>query len=92
MWEKQKENSRITFVSRAQAYHGCRLYVQGLYRFRSELDDQLLGELAELSLSPYTRVRRYVMHLHSLACCVDLCDRLAQSVMINTLVVRGICQ
>ena len=57
---RQKDNSRLVFLKRAQVYHSGRLYLNSLYRQRSELDDNLLNELVELSLSQYTRVRRYV--------------------------------
>lgn len=57
-WNRQKENSRMVFVKRAQVYHSGRVYMHALYRRRSALDDELLSELVELSLSPYTRVRR----------------------------------
>ncbi len=60
MSPRQKENTRQVFLKRAQAYHSGRVYLHSLYRRRSELDDMLLGDLVELSLSPYTRVRRYV--------------------------------
>jgi proteasome activator subunit 4 len=56
---RQKDNSRLVLLKRAQVYHSARLYLNSLYRRRSELDDKLLKELVELSLSPYTRVRRY---------------------------------
>lgn len=58
-WMRQKDNSRLVLLKRAQVYHSARLYLNSLYRRRSELDDKLLKELVELSLSPYTRVRRY---------------------------------
>jgi proteasome activator subunit 4 len=58
MWTKQKDNSRLVFVKRAQVYHSGRVYMHALYRRRSALDDGLLAELVELSISPYTRVRR----------------------------------
>ncbi|KAJ3576133.1 hypothetical protein NP233_g629 [Leucocoprinus birnbaumii] len=57
-WLRQKELSRLIFVKRARVYHSGRVYMHSLYRRRSELDDRLLAELAELSLSPYTRIRR----------------------------------
>lgn len=59
-WLKQKENSRLVFVKRAQVYHSGRVYMHALYRRRSALDDKLLVELVELAMSPYTRVRRFV--------------------------------
>lgn len=57
-WPRQKENARQAIIKRAQAYHAGRVYLHSLYRRRSELDDRLLDALLELSLSPYTRVRR----------------------------------
>jgi proteasome activator subunit 4 len=57
-WSKQKDNSRLIFVKRAHVYHSGRVYMHALYRRRSQLDDRLLDELVELSLSQYTRVRR----------------------------------
>ena len=57
-WLKQKDNSRLVFVKRAHMYHSGRVYMHALYRRRSQLDDRLLDELVELSLSQYTRVRR----------------------------------
>jgi proteasome activator subunit 4 len=50
----------VIFVKRAQVYHAGRVYLNTLYRRRSALDDALLRSLAELSLSPYTRIRRFV--------------------------------
>ncbi|KAH9487094.1 Proteasome activator complex subunit 4 [Psilocybe cubensis] len=57
-WVRQKDNSRMVFIKRAHVYHSGRVYMHALYRRRSELDDQLLQELVELSLSQYTRIRR----------------------------------
>ncbi|KAJ4476678.1 hypothetical protein J3R30DRAFT_3759946 [Lentinula aciculospora] len=59
LWPKQAENSRLVHVKRAQVYHSGRVYMHSLYRSRSALDDELIGELVESSLSPYTRVRRH---------------------------------
>ncbi|EPQ60983.1 hypothetical protein GLOTRDRAFT_53630 [Gloeophyllum trabeum ATCC 11539] len=58
MWPKQRQNSRLVWIKRAQVYHSGRVYMHALYRRRSELDDALLLDLVEFSLSPYTRVRR----------------------------------
>ncbi|KAJ6574754.1 hypothetical protein B0H19DRAFT_932973 [Mycena capillaripes] len=58
IWSQQKDNSRLVFIKRAQVFHCNRLYMHGLYRRRSALDDKLLNELVELSLSPYTRIRK----------------------------------
>lgn len=60
VWSKQKENTRLVFVKRAQLYHSSRIYMHALYRRRSSIDDLLLRDLVELCLSPYTRVRRCV--------------------------------
>ena len=65
MWSKQKENTRLVFVKRAQVYHSGRVYMHALYRRRSALDDKLLADLVELCLSPYTRVRRYVGYVYA---------------------------
>ncbi|KAF9452549.1 hypothetical protein P691DRAFT_696832 [Macrolepiota fuliginosa MF-IS2] len=62
-WLRQKELSRLVFVKRARVYHSGRVYMHSLYRRRSELDDRLLTELAELSLSPYTRIRRQAQNV-----------------------------
>ncbi|KAI0275116.1 hypothetical protein BC834DRAFT_851157 [Gloeopeniophorella convolvens] len=58
-WPRQKENSRLVHLKRALVYHSGRVYMHALYRRRSELDDHLIRDLLELSLSPYTRVRRH---------------------------------
>lgn len=60
VWPRQKTNSRIIFVKRAQVYHSGRLYMNALYRRRSALDDRLLRSLIDFSISTYTRVRRSV--------------------------------
>jgi proteasome activator subunit 4 len=57
-WPRQKENSRLVHLKRALVYHSGRVYMHALYRRRSELDDHLIRDLLDLSLSPYTRVRR----------------------------------
>ncbi|KAF8971500.1 armadillo-type protein [Flammula alnicola] len=57
-WLRQKDNSRLVFVKRAHVYHSGRVYMHALYRRRSALDDKMLDELVELSLSQYTRIRR----------------------------------
>ncbi|KAG6889358.1 hypothetical protein C0995_001423 [Termitomyces sp. Mi166 len=67
-WVKQRENSRLVFLKRAQVYHSGRVYMHSLYRRRSALDDRLLGELVELSLSPYTRVRRQAQNVLQNVC------------------------
>lgn len=41
-------------------YHNARLSTHSIHRHRSALDIELTGDLTELSLSPYTRIRRSV--------------------------------
>lgn len=83
MSARQKDNARVVWVKRAQLYHSSRLYMHALYRRRSELDDRLLKEdLAELCLSPYTRVRRYVDDCSS-GSSSDFSCSLAQNVLHN---------
>ncbi|KAJ3843176.1 hypothetical protein F5878DRAFT_605646 [Lentinula raphanica] len=59
LWPQQVESARLVHSKRAQVYHSGRVYMQSLYRSRSALDDELIRELVESSLSPYTRVRRH---------------------------------
>ena len=61
MWSRQKENSRLVFLKRAQVYHSGRVHFHATFRHRSALDDELIDDLTELSMSPYTRVRRYMI-------------------------------
>ncbi|KAL6304169.1 ARM repeat-containing protein [Sparassis latifolia] len=68
VWPQQKENTRMTFLRRAHAYHAGRVYMHALYRRRSLLEDGLLQDLAEMSLSPYTRVRRHAQAILHNAC------------------------
>ncbi|KAI0762664.1 ARM repeat-containing protein [Fomes fomentarius] len=68
VWPKQKENSRVVFLKRAQVYNAGRLYMHALYRRRDALDDQLLEDLIEMSLSQYTRVRRHAQAVLQNAC------------------------
>ena len=49
----------MTTLKRALLYHYNRLYLNAMYRERSPLDDKLIHDLVELSLSQYTRLRRY---------------------------------
>ncbi|KAJ7596682.1 hypothetical protein C8J56DRAFT_918063 [Mycena floridula] len=68
VWPGQKENSRLVFIKRAQTYHSGRLYMHSLYRRRTLLDDELIGELVEFSLSSYTRVRRHAQSILRTLC------------------------
>lgn len=49
----------MTMLKRAHLYHYSRMYLNAMYRERSPLDDELIHDLVELSLSQYTRLRRY---------------------------------
>ncbi|PCH33382.1 hypothetical protein WOLCODRAFT_21973 [Wolfiporia cocos MD-104 SS10] len=68
MWPKQRTNARMVLVRRAHAYHAGRVYMHALYRRRSRLDDELLLDLAEMSLSPYTRLRKHAQAVLYNAC------------------------
>lgn len=60
LWSKSKQFSRLVLLKRAQLYHSTRVYFNAMFRKRSALDDALILDLVEFSLSPYTRIRRYV--------------------------------
>jgi proteasome activator subunit 4 len=54
----QKTFPRFVWCRRAALYHASRLRLNSFYRRRSALDDLLIGDLNELSLSVYVQVRR----------------------------------
>ncbi|GAA6053733.1 hypothetical protein JCM3770_003189 [Rhodotorula araucariae] len=54
----QKLFPRFVWVRRAGLYHASRLRLNSFYRRRSKLDDLLIHDLCELSLSVYLQVRR----------------------------------
>ncbi|KAG9009627.1 hypothetical protein FRB90_008255, partial [Tulasnella sp. 427] len=56
---KQRSFPRLVWIKRAALYGYSRMFQHTNYRDRSALDDQLLLDLIELSLSPYTRVRKH---------------------------------
>ena len=58
----------MVFLKRAQVYNAGRLYMHALYRRRDALDDRLLEDLIEMSLSQYTRVRRHAQAILHNAC------------------------
>ena len=58
----------MVFLKRAQVYNAGRLYMHALYRRRDSLDDQLIEDLIEMSLSQYTRVRRHSQAILHNAC------------------------
>ena len=59
MSPRQKGRSRMTMLKWAHLYHYSRMYLNAMYRERSSLDDKLIQDLVELSLSQYTRLRGY---------------------------------
>ncbi|KPV77183.1 uncharacterized protein RHOBADRAFT_25084 [Rhodotorula graminis WP1] len=54
----QKLFPRFVWVRRAGLYHASRLRLNSLYRRRTKLDDLLIHDMCELSLSVYLQVRR----------------------------------
>lgn len=49
---------RFVWVRRASLYHASRLRLNSFYRKRTPLDDQLIADMCELSLSVYVQIRR----------------------------------
>ncbi|TIA90807.1 hypothetical protein E3P99_01381 [Wallemia hederae] len=69
---RQKEWPRIVFVRRAAYLHATRLHLNTFNRQRSKLDDLLLDDVLELSLSSYTAVRKTAQNtLHQLSVFYD---------------------
>ncbi|KIY51336.1 hypothetical protein FISHEDRAFT_37321 [Fistulina hepatica ATCC 64428] len=68
IWPKEKRNSRLVHMKRAQVYHSARVYVSSMYRQRDALDDAMLLAIAHLGMSPYLRVRRHAQSVLSNAC------------------------
>ncbi|KDQ20580.1 hypothetical protein BOTBODRAFT_169318 [Botryobasidium botryosum FD-172 SS1] len=58
MWAKQEMFPRMVWIKHAMVQFSARMYLQGLYRRRTELVDLLVNDLVDFSLSPYVRVRR----------------------------------
>ncbi|KAG7099513.1 hypothetical protein E1B28_001358 [Marasmius oreades] len=86
MWPRQIENSRLVFLKRAQFYHSSRVYMHSLYRRRNALDDALITQLVELSLSPYTKVRRHAQPvLQSAFACFVRSTRFALPILLQAL-------
>lgn len=54
----QREFPRFVWVRRASLYQASRLRLNSFYRKRSKLDDLLIQDLCDLSLSVYLQVRR----------------------------------
>ncbi|KAH8120588.1 hypothetical protein DFH11DRAFT_1838384 [Phellopilus nigrolimitatus] len=68
MWPRQKENTRLVILKRAQVYHNARLMIHAMDRCRSDFDTLLFDDLIEFSLSPYTRARRHSQSVLSAVC------------------------
>ncbi|KAH9937428.1 ARM repeat-containing protein [Fomitopsis serialis] len=68
MWSRQRSSPRMVLIRRAHAYHAGRVYMHALYRRRSQLDDHLLQDLVEMSLSPYLRLRKHAQAVLYNAC------------------------
>lgn len=49
---------RFVWVRRASLYHSSRLRLNSFYRKRTPLDDLLIADMCELSLSGYVQIRR----------------------------------
>ncbi|KAG8722752.1 hypothetical protein FRC08_010362 [Ceratobasidium sp. 394] len=58
LYAKQKGFPRLVWIKRAQAYHALRCHFSSMYRRRSELDDNIINDLFDFSVSAYTRIRR----------------------------------
>ncbi|KAH8929547.1 hypothetical protein BT69DRAFT_1292546 [Atractiella rhizophila] len=56
-WKGQQLYPRAVWIRRALYYHSARQRIYSLARPRSQLEDQLILDLGELSLSPYLKVR-----------------------------------
>ncbi|KAM0792923.1 hypothetical protein ACM66B_002682 [Microbotryomycetes sp. NB124-2] len=54
----QKQFPRYVWVRRASLYHASRLRLNSFYRKRTPVDDQLISDMCELSLSLYLQIRR----------------------------------
>lgn len=54
----QKAFPRFVWIRRASLYHASRLRLNSFYRKRTPLDDQLIADMCELSLSMYVQIRR----------------------------------
>lgn len=58
MYEGQRKHHRSIFMAAASVHHQNRLTTLAYYRTRSELDDKLITNLLDFTLSPFTRIRR----------------------------------
>ncbi|QRW00399.1 proteasome activator complex subunit 4 [Ceratobasidium sp. AG-Ba] len=58
LYAKQKSFPRLVWIKRAQSYHAVRCHLASMYRRRTTLDDQIINDLFDFSVSAYTRIRR----------------------------------
>jgi proteasome activator subunit 4 len=58
MYEGQRKHHRSIFMAAASVHHQNRLTTLAYYRVRSALDDKLIGNMLDFTLSPFTRIRR----------------------------------
>ncbi|TIC14990.1 hypothetical protein E3Q14_00482 [Wallemia mellicola] len=83
---RQKQWPRLVFARRAAYLHATRLHLNTFNRERSKLDDQLLDDVLELSLSSYTAVRKTAQNtLQQLAAFYDGTKALSMDKIISSL-------
>lgn len=58
MYDGQRKHHRSIFMGAVTIHHQNRLSSMNYYRVRSNLDDRLILNMLEFSLSPFTRIRR----------------------------------
>lgn len=58
MYEGQRKHHRSIFMAAASVHHQNRLTTLAYYRVRSDLDDKLIANMLDFTLSPFTRIRR----------------------------------
>ena len=58
MYDGQRKHHRSIFMAAASVHHQNRLTTLAYYRVRSALDDKLIGNMLDFTLSPFTRIRR----------------------------------
>lgn len=89
IWPKDKVQLRPQAIRRAHLHHACRLYLNGFYRRRGAVEDNLIKDLASLCLSPYVRVRKSAQgSLHRVCSIYIRSTRMVLPIMYSTLV-RG---
>lgn len=58
MYEGQRKHHRSIYMAAASVHHQNRLTTLAYYRVRSDLDDKLIGNMLDFTLSPFTRIRK----------------------------------